>query len=213
MNEKTRIVCLANSYKEGGRCVAGIELGPDNEIPCVKKWIRPVCRTQHDEIPICLVQHIKPMDIIEFEITGDASKGYQSENVYFDTNSIKKIDFLDNSKLPFLCCNSPQSLFGNRGKAVSEEHISELKSSLILISVSLFEVTERLYENKSHPQIRFKFDYNYNQYELPITDPIFLERYKSNKQLLKDIELVYLVISVGILHEGWHYKLVASVLY
>lgn len=212
---KARIVCLANSYKEGGRCVAGIELNQDNELLCDKKWIRPVCRTQHGEIPIHLVFSIKPLDIIEFEITEDASIGFQTENVLFNTKSIRKAGVFDHSKLESLCCNNPhpQTLFGNKGKAVSADGVHLLKSSLIFISTLNFEIIERQYEDKSHPQIRLKFDYHSASYDLPITDPIFLDKYKQNNQLLKGIEKLYLVVSLGILHEGWHYKLVASVLY
>ncbi|MYC34131.1 MAG: hypothetical protein F4X64_13280 [Chloroflexi bacterium] len=40
-----RIVCLANSRKRGGRCVAGKELLPDDRLG---GWIRPVS-ARHDE--------------------------------------------------------------------------------------------------------------------------------------------------------------------
>lgn len=210
---KTTIICLANSYKEGGRCVAGIELNQHFEIPFDKKWIRPICRTQHDEIPHYLVANIKPLDIIEFEVTEHASKGFQSENVYFSTTSLKKVGSFDRSKLPLLCSHNYPTLFGNKGKAVSEKDIHLLNSSLILISTSNFKVIQRQYEDKPHPQIRLNFEYYANSYDLPITDPIFLDKFKVNNQLLDEYKNIYLVISLGILHEGWHYKLVASILY
>lgn len=43
------MLCLANSYKHGGRCIAGIEVTLDNkgysivrDVNGVPKWVRPV---------------------------------------------------------------------------------------------------------------------------------------------------------------------------
>jgi hypothetical protein len=210
---KTRIVCLANSYKEGGRCIAGIELNKNNELPHDLKWIRPICDTLHGELPTMLVQHIKPLDILKFKIIANASEGFQSENVLFDKKSLKRIGTFDNSRLPDLCFSHPPLLFGSKGKAISEEGIGQLDHSLILISTPVFEIIERNYEEKSNSQTRIKFDYNSNEYDLPVTDPLFLDKYKNNKHVLSGIPLLYLVVSLGILHEGWHYKLVACILY
>ena len=41
-----RMVCLANSRKLNGRCVAGIELVGDRRIG----WIRPVSDREHGEV-------------------------------------------------------------------------------------------------------------------------------------------------------------------
>ena len=210
---KTRIVCLANSYKEGGRCIAGIELNKNNELPHDLKWIRPVCNTLHGEIPTMLVQHIKPLDILKFKIIANASEGFQSENVLFDKKSLKRIGSIDISKLSDLCFYRSPFLFESKGKAISEECIGQLEHSLILISTSVFEIIERKYEEKLNSQIRIKFDYNSNEYDLPVTDPLFLDKYKNDKHVLSGIPLIYLVVSLGILHEGWHYKLVASILF
>jgi hypothetical protein len=126
---------------------------------------------------------------------------------------LKRIGAFASSKFPDLCFSHPPLLFGSKGKAISEEGISQLDHSLILISTKVFEIIERKYEEKPNSQIRIKFDYNSNEYDLPVTDPIFLDKYKNNKQLSSGIPLLYLVVSLGILHEGWHYKLVACILF
>ena len=51
-------ICLANSYKRGGRCIAGIEVSIDNDQWAVRchsdgspRWIRPIDRnTEYGEI-------------------------------------------------------------------------------------------------------------------------------------------------------------------
>ena len=113
----TRFVCSANSYKEGGRCLAGIEIDKNNQ-PIFKygypKWIRPICNTPHGEIPTNLVSHIKILDIIEIEITSYPNiADYQSENVFFDTNSINIHGRFNIENLGELCENRIV-IFGNR---------------------------------------------------------------------------------------------------
>src|SRR5687767_10046766 len=89
---KTRFVCLANSFKEGGRCLAGIELDNKNN-PKIEighpKWIRPICDTPHGEVPTYLVAHLEILDIVQIDIIGyPDERDYQSENVLFDQNSL-----------------------------------------------------------------------------------------------------------------------------
>jgi len=48
MQMPTRLVCLSNSNKLGGRCLAGIELDNQNNPVIIygrPKWIRPICNT------------------------------------------------------------------------------------------------------------------------------------------------------------------------
>ncbi|MDQ6762494.1 MAG: hypothetical protein M3015_07690 [Bacteroidota bacterium] len=126
----SRFVCLANSFKEGGRCLAGIELDNNNE-PVVTggqaKWIRPVCSTTpHGEVHTHLVAYLNLLDIIEIDVTGQpAEKNYQSENVFFAENSIKVLGRYDLENLNGIC-DSRNLIFGNRGKALSEEAIVNL---------------------------------------------------------------------------------------
>ena len=68
-------ICLANSYKHGGRCVAGIEVLWDGEKSKVvrdqsgaAKWIRPVSKeTTTGEIPTHQASHINVLDVVRLE--------------------------------------------------------------------------------------------------------------------------------------------------
>src|SRR5438067_6228364 len=114
----TRFLCLANSFKEGGRCLAGIELDNQNNpvfIDGRPKWIRPVCNTAHGEVPTHLVSHLHVLDIIELEVTGHPDKNYQSENATFLEKSIQKAGTFSKDKLMELC-EHQSTIFGNRGK-------------------------------------------------------------------------------------------------
>lgn len=52
------ILCLANSYKHGGRCIAGIEVTINNgtytivrDANGVPKWLRPISHSAAGEVP------------------------------------------------------------------------------------------------------------------------------------------------------------------
>jgi hypothetical protein len=213
----TRFVCLANSFKEGGRCLAGIELDNKNN-PIIEKghskWIRPICNTPHGEVPTKLVANIEVLDIIEIEILGYLKKkDYQSENVFFRENSLRVVGSFKFSQLNQLCDNR-LLIFENQGKAVSNKVIKTLSYSLMLIQANQFEVIEKVYDdNPDWPKHRLVFSYKDHQYDLPITDPVFIHDYKMNPDILENVENIYLSLSLAIVHNNWHSKLVAGIIY
>ena len=212
----TRFVCLANSFKEGGRCLAGIELDAENNPRIANghpKWIRPICNTPHGEVHTHLVSHINILDIIEVEITNyPETNNYQSENAYFRENSIRVIGNFKSNELDILCDNQ-NLIFGNRGKAVSEEAIRNTSFSLMFIKTEAFEVIEKTYEdNPNKTQIRLVFNYKGNQYDFPVTDPVFLHHYQTAPDFLEDFDQLYVSLSLGIEWKGWYYKLVAGII-
>ena len=210
---KNTFVCLANSFKEGGRCIAGIELS--NGSPIIQngkpKWIRPVANNGHGEVPTHIVSHINILDIVEIDILENVPEGFQTENVYFNADSIKVIDRYPIENLADLCNNRLFNLFGNRGGAVKPENTTNLTYSLVMLAPLEPVIVEKIFGGAAHPKIRLAFNFNGNRYELPITDPIFLNAYKTNKNIIvgKDI---YLSLSLGVLHEDWHSKLVAGII-
>jgi hypothetical protein len=212
----TRLVCLANSYKEGGRCLAGVELNTRNS-PKLDggrpKWIRPICDTGHGEVPIALVQHINLLDVIQLRLTEKPTDlGHQTENILFEQDSIEVIGRFAPAQLEPLC-SQDRSILGNKGKAVPPDVIEQLSHSLVLINTREFELFQKTYENSSgKPQLRIRFSYHAAEYDLPITDPAFQLRYRANRDCLADQESLYLTISLGNEHEGWFYKLVAGVI-
>ncbi len=212
---KIQMICLANSYKEKGRCLAGIQL--ENNLPLIQngrpKWIRPICETEHGEIPWTLVFHINLLDIIEIEVYSEVPDGHQSENVLFDANAIKIIGKFSVNQLDDLCEHSENFLFGNRGAAVTPENTNELMNSLRMIKVEKFHIVEKIYEDLNSTKLRLSFLLNQISYEIPITDTTFIHLYKKDKLLVAHYSHLFLTISLGIAYEDWHYKLVAAIIY
>lgn len=80
-----RIICLANSRKLQGRCVAGIELTEEG----AAKWIRPVSAREHQEVSEYERQYEdgsdpRLLDVLEIPVTKHQPADYQRENWLLD---------------------------------------------------------------------------------------------------------------------------------
>ena len=212
---KVRFVCLANSFKEGGRCVAGIALDENNN-PILEngnpKWVRPICNTTHGEIPIHLVANVNILDIIEIEVLSHPDlNSYQSENVLYEESSFHLIGSYNKNNLNILYASN-HLIFGNRGKAISEDDINRHNHSLMFIKTTDFEAYQKTYADNPKPQIRMNFTYCGNQYDFPVTDPVFLKKYQTNPDLVNTYSQIDMTLSIGVEHKGWYYKLIAGII-
>ncbi|HYG15409.1 MAG TPA: hypothetical protein VEC12_06605 [Bacteroidia bacterium] len=211
----SRFICLANSLKRGGRCIAGILVNEKNQ-PLLEngkpKWIRPITHTDHGELPENLTRHIKLLDIVEIEITGTPEEVYhQGENVFFKDASLCIKGAFEKENLASFCDNRDR-IFGGKGKAVAAEDICQLGHSLVMVKTPVFNFAERCYNDSPKKQVRAVFTYHANEYDLPVTDPVFLSLFKQNKEFFNNYKRVYLCLSLGINWENWHYKLAAGVI-
>lgn len=74
----TQIICLANSWKLGDRCIAGID-------PATGKWIRPVSNLPDGRVPkgVRLIEGKEPalLDILEIPLANTGPDfGFECEN-------------------------------------------------------------------------------------------------------------------------------------
>lgn len=212
----TKIICLANSKKFSERCLAGIEVDETSDGYKIissgskPKWLRPVSKNEHGEFPARIAQSISLLDVIEFDLVVPCPSGYQTENVYFSENSVKTVTSirLSSTNLDKLTCDS-NTLFGNRGKAVHEDVIDSLDHSLVFIKVNRYNVFIKPENN----QLRMNFFYNSVEYDLPITDIKFEAQFRNNDRILEGVQHLYLTISLAVVHNNWHSKLIAGVIY
>lgn len=212
----TKFICLANSYKEGGRCIAGVEIENNNPVLVNGrlKWIRPICNTEHGEVPTNIASHIQILNIVKIQtIDRPIDINYQSENIYFNENNIQVIDNFSKDRLDELCDNR-NFVFGNKGKAVSSEFIVKLNYSLMFVKTDNFSFASRTYENTpDRTQIRMNFLYNNNKYDLPVTDPIFLRQYEDDPDFINEFNTAFVGLSLGICWQDWYYKLVTTIIF
>lgn len=218
---KNLFICLANSKKYGERCIAGILveqngtkglnlIRDENKNP---KWIRPVTDAQYGEVQEKYVKEICMGNLVEMESFRKTPKGYQSENVFFDQHSIKKIKNLDlkPGHLDKLVTNHNEFLFNNAEKFVTKDEIEKINHSLVFIKVSQPEI--RILREPLRVSATAKFNYNGNSYHLPITDVNFVEKYLEDKTIINGVTDFYFTISLGVCYEGKHFKLIAGIIY
>lgn len=213
-------ICLANSYKHGGRCIAGIEVVPqsDGSFGIVRhddgrpRWIRPVSMSANGEIPNHLAESFKIFSLVKLTDVEPCPDNAHTEDVHctrmeicpFELSPTK--DFLDQ-----LIDTQHKAVFYFRGKSIPTTIIDRLDYSLMLIHPdNAYAYCDKERENSKY---RMKFTYNGSNYDFPITDPVFLEQFKKSPDSYADLDGVYLVLSLGIAFEGFHYKLVATVLF
>lgn len=193
----------------GGTDGATIEIISDKSGP---KWIRPVFHNEHGEVPTVLVSNINLLDVVEIDVTEKCPDGYQAENVFFDSNSLKVIGKIELDILDQLVSTRSNLLFGNRDKAISFKDIGSVDHSLIFVKVSNPKIYFMTREYKNIQQLRAKFWYKNNEYDLPITDIDFEKQYGTNKNLLENKQ-VYFTISLGEKYKDLYCKLVAGIVY
>lgn len=212
-------ICLANSYKRGGRCIAGVEVVPngdagwklvrsDDDIP---RWIRPIARTMYGEIPNFEGETIKMLSIVKLTNVVPCPEKVHSENIYYSRmEQCNDAISQESSVMNQLLDTKHQSLFHNRGRAVSAEMLAGINYSLMLIRPD--KASAHIDENREKSKNRMSFSYYGVEYDFPITDPSFIEYLKKNPEKYVNINDVYLTLSLGLEFEGWHHKLVAGVI-
>jgi hypothetical protein len=211
-------ICLANSQKYKERCVAGIKIRCDenNELSISRKskidWIRPVLDMAHGQVTTSLVENIQILDVVLISGLRPVPNGYQSENVLFDANSIKKVRCIrPNKELFDVLSEETPCLLGNINNTIAETEIGKLTRSLILIKPSWCRFYRDDYQDKI--KVKCEFLYCSNRYVLSVTDVKFKEKYIGNSNILQGINNYYLTISVGVKFNDLYYKLVAGVIF
>ncbi|MCG2777198.1 MAG: DNA helicase RecQ [Desulfobacterales bacterium] len=216
-----QIICLANSRKYSGCCIAGKEAAEGQ----TGEWIRPVGQMETGELSLRDISFRdggipELLDIISFPLTRHSPHSYQSENYIIDDRQWVKKGKLSISDLPGLC-DDVQSLWINGHHShnglndriplnIAEETVL---SSLVLVKPRNLRITVDEGPNLLK-KIRAKFNLNGVKYWLSVTDPLIEKKYfnKDIGEYTITEENVYLTVSIGEPYEGYCYKLVAAII-
>ena len=214
------IICLANSRKYSGRCVAGKEFSGNR----VGEWVRPVSNRETGELSLketCYRNGDPPalLDVMAIPLTRPDPHSYQTENYIVDTGQwIKKHQF-PLSDLSRLCdpvdslwINGYQSNNGLNDRMPEETVKERIRSSLLFIRPG--EVSIIVEEGPNLlKRVRSRFTFAGSEYWLSVTDPVIENRYfhKDVGQYPINKTNLYFTISIGEPYEGYCYKLVAAV--
>ena len=219
-----RILCLANSRKPNGRCIAG------KEVLCSAAaglWIRPVSDREAGEVSECERQYEdgsdpRVLDVIDVPVRNAAPKRFQQENWLLDPECYwVKVRGMAQSQLnefvdPIapLWINGYES-FNGLNDRIPLHAANRLDSSLRLICVDRLELVvfqpSRSFGDLNS-RLQGRFTYCGVDYWIWVTDPVYERRYLKRGNGNYDIGESYLTVSLGEPHRGFSYKLIAAVI-
>ena len=217
------MVCLANSRKLSGRCVAGREI-VDGE---PGRWIRPVSNREHEEVSEYERQYQdgsdpKVLDIIGVPLIQPKPKSYQTENwllepkYYWEKHGRADWDDLEVLADPVAdLWTNGLSTYNGRNDKIPLATANTLDHSLRLVkvprlSIFVFAPGADFGETKRRVQAHFRF--NRHEYRLWVTDPNYERRYLQMENGKYEIGECYATVSIGEPHDGYCYKLVAAII-
>ncbi|MBQ8178151.1 MAG: hypothetical protein IJ033_03060 [Clostridia bacterium] len=206
--QRVRLVILAKSYKQGGYCVAGLNLFNG-------EWIRLVSSRGHDNAISKYAmdsRSINCLDIVDVDLIEHVPLACQKENfrVYEETGIIKTGKLGLEDVVNEMNLDKPNYIFANSDKYIFARDVKELNRSLLFVKVSNFQVTTKSNFETDKPKFKCSFCYNNTYYvNLSLTDPNFCSLDKVGK-VLRSAALVISLPSKAY-EDGAFYKFVSSV--
>ncbi len=217
-----RIVCLANSRKRNGRCVAGRELLGNGS---VGGWIRPVSAREDEEVSGVERQYEdsgepRVLDVIDVPVLDPRPKGYQRENWLLDPSlRWTRVDRIGESNLAqwtdigeTLWINGYSTSDGLNNR-IPLAAANTLDDSLRLVRVDDLELSvsaPRADQGDFTRRMQGRFRFGGATYSLRVTDPVCEQRYPRHGSY--EIGRCFIAVSVGEPYHGHAYKLIAAVI-
>ena len=212
-------ICLANSLKRGGRCIAGIEINVDEQ-DCwsvvrntngAPRWIRPIdpC-TEYGEITNLSASLITLFSVVRLMNVQEVPCESHVEDTLFSQMTVIGDIMPTISILKELTDNVHLSIFYDSGNSISKSTFAEGTYSLMFICAEAIHIVPDL--QKERTKYRMQIKYKGNDYDMPITDPDYLNYLSNNMKDGGCLRNIYLCISLGMEYEGRHHKLVAGVI-
>lgn len=219
MAETKRILCLANSRKLSGRCVAGIEIVGDG----VAGWIRPVSGRATHEISETEREYRdgsdpKVLDVIDVPLIAHSPFGFQTENWLLDpAHYWVRRGAADWASLEQLMKDSRRlwlngySSSNGENDRVPDEKAVGLLDSLRLVKVQ--KATLKVMDGfTGRREVRAGFTHAGKSYWLRVTDPEIERAAKKKENGEYTLGESAFTISLGETFQGYAYKLVAAVI-
>ena len=181
-----RIVCLANSYKGGGRrCIAGID-------PKTGEWVRPISRGAEKAIDRSIrnVDGAEPkiLDILEIPLEDSGpDEEYQPENRFLTSGRWQKIGQLEPQDLLKYCEDDKVILHNHEDYVLPEllyEKASSERRSLQLIHSENVKFKPHQY-NSNKWRILFQYGSGRCLY-LKLTDVVLSDRLRNDEKISPD---------------------------
>ncbi|MDP3843197.1 MAG: hypothetical protein Q8Q81_11480 [Oxalobacteraceae bacterium] len=201
MNET--IVIFANSVKHGLHCVAGKSISNG-------AWVRLVADENGSALNHEQAKYtnpygrftVKPLQKITMDLVQNVPLPHQPEN-HISGDEWTQAYTIGSDSLR-LYADTPETLWGTANRISQTDVINQtviIEQSLYLVNV------ENISFHRPDNKRRISFSFNGHDYDLPSTDPNFdaLEAGTSTHNN-------YLCVSLGEDYQGYHYKIIATIL-
>lgn len=171
MANSVEMVVLTKSAKNGGHCVAGIDVDTGNWVRLVSNDLNTHGALSNQDMQYQDRSYCTPLDIVSVPIIKACPSQYQPENILIDQESLwKRLGRMSIQDL--LELHPPEihdSLLGNVYPYITSERIGAVGHSLILVEAEGLLLT--------HPRehsTKASFRYQFTQYEnISVTDRDF----------------------------------------
>jgi hypothetical protein len=218
------ILCLANSRKMSGRCLAGKEITGSK----TGAWVRPVSVREHQEISEGDRRYkdghtANLLDIILIPMLDPRPGTYQSENhLIADRYYWKKIGTatwdqiqkaLDTDAAPLWIDGFSSN--GGDNDRIPEDRATKVKGSLLLVKPTDLKIIVAPKGDPNAPDkrsVRARFALKGGTYDLGLTDAAMETKYLKGKNGTFPITDAVLCISLGEPFKGYVYKLAAALI-
>lgn len=219
------ILCLANSRKHNGRCIAGIEIvdGQPGD------WLRPVSDRPGAEVSEHERQYPdgsdpRVLDMLEVPLLDPSPEGYQAENWLLDPESYwvpkgrvrwAHLAQFEDEEEPLWPDDAPSTYHGVNDRVRASE-VDRFDDSLRLIHVN--DLTIRVFApgadfNNPKRRVQGGFTYLGARYRVWVTDPRVERSYLAQEDGTYDVGECYLTMSLSERSDdGYCYKLIAAVI-
>lgn len=211
---KVNFLCLASSYKPGGRCVAGIDLNNG-------EWIRPVSSGSSGTVPhdVYMLSNanraVRPLDQVVLGLDAAQPEPEQPENwvigdrpwTLADTWTLDEAaDVLDD------LTSADPKLFGSSGRSLSEDEIPTAGVPASLTIVRADTPTFYLHRRPTgSKQLRATFRLGEEYYDLPVSDmEPWADRLREEDHRREAPGLWRFTCSLALRWNGVCYKLIAA---
>lgn len=218
MKQAIEVLCLANSYKNTNRCVAGLRLDTGG-------WIRPVSDTSgsalvESQYTTGSGHSPSPLDTVRVPVSTQRPKYNQPENwiISGDDWELLTTDLDKKQKL------SLNTAIQRRGPVICDHRSSipkrEITDGFVPRSLTVLSpdsVSFYIREKENGPQPRAEFTFDDVEYDFPITDTDWRDKVDSGIDTLPspdhvgDNKELLFTISLGEEHNGMCYKIVAAI--
>ncbi|MGJ5044630.1 dual OB domain-containing protein [Bradyrhizobium sp. SZCCHNRI1058] len=223
-NYAKTILCLANSRRPGGACIAGKELDAGQ----MGDWVRPIDAKHGNAISERDAKYkdgvaADLLDIVRIPMSAAAPSDHQTENHQIDagfywTNQGRAtwaqiVEATDNVSGP-LWSDGDHSFHGLNDK-VDEATAKTLDGSLLLIEPSQLELVvgeESKFGGGTVRKVRAKFKLNGTDYNFVVTDPWIETKYFAKPNGSYAVDGSRLCVSLAEILNGSATKLVAAVI-